>query len=60
MDSLQRGLNIRRAYLLDELGEAVEGLELGRHSVQERSSEYVHALHVREPELIVLLSVWVA
>ena len=60
VNSFQRWLDIQRTRLLDKLGKAEEGFELGGHGVEKRRCEYVHALHVREPELIILLSVWVA
>ena len=58
MHAIERRLDVERARLFDELGEAIERLELGRHRVQERRSEYVHSLDVCKTKLVVLLSVY--
>ena len=57
MNALECWLNVEWTRLFDELGETVESLELRGHCVQERRGKYVHALYVREPKLIALLSV---
>lgn len=48
MNTLESRLNIARTHHLDEIGETVECLKLGRHGVEEGSSKDVHALHVGE------------
>ncbi len=48
MDSLQCWLDVHRAIILYEGGEAVEGLDFGRDGVQEWCCEDIHALHVRK------------
>jgi hypothetical protein len=52
MYTLQGGLNIEGAHVLNELRKAEECLHLGRHGIQKRCGKHVHALHVCEAKLV--------
>jgi len=48
MNANQGRLNIERATLFDEFGKCIKCLDFGWHNIQERRSEYIHALNVTE------------
>jgi hypothetical protein len=52
MNAFQSWLHVERTAVLYECREAEERLHLGRHGIQERSCENVHALNVRKPKLM--------
>ena len=58
MHTIKCRLDVERTAFLDELGKAVKGFKLRGHGIQERSSEYVHALDIRERESLSLVLVW--